>query len=109
MIFVLKNDIFDRVEKHCDSLRDAHVFKITYNQLITMFKNIKRDMNISDHEIIEPRTMRISYAKYCIRLGVDISCLKSWMGHSDIKITEIYAEPDEKIRKEIAEKIRKEE
>jgi len=53
--------------------------------------------------------MRISFAKYCLSIGMDISYLKKLMGHSDIKITELYAEPDEKMIKEFCERIRKNE
>ena len=104
----LNNKLFEDIKKHCERLTREEVFNISYNQLIKIFNDIKRDMNIADHEIVEPRTMRISFAKYCLSKGMDISYLKKLMGHTDIKITELYAEPDEKMIKEFCEKIRKE-
>jgi site-specific recombinase XerD len=104
----LNNKLYNDMKAHCESLTRGNVFSITYCQLKKMFKDIKRDMNIADHEIVEPRTMRISFAKYCLTKGMDISYLKKVMGHTNIAITELYAEPDEKMIKEICEKIRKE-
>ncbi len=108
VIPVLNDDMFNRLKKHCDRLSDDKVFKTTYCQLTAMFKKIKIDLDINEHEIVEPRTMRISFAKYCVSIGMNILYLKKLMGHSDIKITELYAEPDSRMIKEFCEKIRKE-
>jgi len=104
----LNNKLYEDMKKHCESLTRENVFNIKYDRLLKIMKDIKRDMNIPDHEIVEPRTMRISFAKYCLSKGMDISYLKKLMGHTDIKITELYAEPDEKMIKDFCEKIRKE-
>lgn len=104
----LNNKLYEDIKKHCESLRRENVFGVSYDQLLKIFKDIKRDLNIADHEIVEPRTMRISFAKYCLSKGMDISYLKKLMGHGDIKITELYAEPDEKMIKEFCEKLRRE-
>ena len=104
----LNNKLFQDLKEHCDKLINEEVFSISYKQLTKIFNDIKINMNINDHEVVEPRTMRISFAKYCLSVGMDISYLKKLMGHSDIKITELYAEPDEKMIKEFCEKIRKE-
>lgn len=81
------------------------VFNISYAQINYLFKQIKELLQLDG--VVEPRTMRISFAKYCLSCGMDISYLKKLMGHTDIKITELYAEPDEKMIKETCEKIRK--
>jgi site-specific recombinase XerD len=104
----INNKLYNDIKSHCETLSNDKVFSITYNQLLKMFRDIKKNLKIPEHEVIEPRTMRISFAKYCLSLGMDISYLKKLMGHTDIKITELYAEPDEKMIKDFCERIRKE-
>ncbi len=104
----LNDKLYKDMKKHCESLSRENVFSITYCQLKKMFKDIKRDMNIASHEIVEPRTMRVSFAKYCLNKKIDSMYLQKLMGHSDLSTTLIYAEPDEKMVKEICEEIRKE-
>lgn len=102
----LNTKLFDDLQKHCQG-REGNVFNFTYGQLKYLFKKIKKELQINDEEIVEPRTMRISFAKYCVSKGMNILVLKKLMGHTNIKVTEMYAEPDEKIVKETCEKIRK--
>jgi len=102
----LNNDLYNELKKYCNC-KKGKVFNISYDQLLYAVKKLKKEMQLS--EKITPRTFRISFAKYCLRKGMDISYLKKLMGHTDIKITELYAEPDEKMIKEFCEKIRKEE
>ncbi len=99
----LNTKLFNDIKNHCNS--DEKVFNISYTQINYLLKNIKKLLQLDG--IVEPRTMRISFAKYCLSCGMDISYLKKLMGHSDIKITELYSEPDEKMIKETCEKIRK--
>ena len=100
------NNFFNDLQKYCNNRKDK-VFDISRGQLQYLFKKIKKDLQISEGEIIEPRTMRISFAKNCVSNGMNILILKKLMGHTDIKVTEMYAEPDEKMIKEACEKIRK--
>jgi len=100
----MNNELYNVLKSHCEG-REGKVFDITYAQLTYLFKQIKDILKLN--EVVEPRTLRISFAKYCLSVGMDISYLKKLMGHSDIKITELYAEPDEKMIKEFCEKIRR--
>lgn len=100
----LNNNLYDNIKNHCDKI-DGKVFDITYGRLKYLMKQIKNLLNLNG--VVEPRTMRISFAKYCLSIGMDISYLKKLMGHQSIQITEIYAEPDERMIKEFCEKIRK--
>lgn len=102
----LNNKLYEDMKKHCESLTGEYVFSITYNQLLKIFKDIKKNLNIPEHEIVEPRTMRISFAKYCLGKGMDSLYLKKLMGHTDITVTEMYAEPDEKMLKELCDELR---
>ncbi len=100
----LNTKLYNDLKNHC-KYSEEKVFDISYTQINYLIKNIKKILNLDG--IVEPRTMRISFAKYCLSCGMDISYLKKLMGHSDIKITELYAEPDEKMVKDACEKIRK--
>ena len=103
----LNNKLLNDLKQYCLN-KTGQIFNINYYKINSTIKKIRDILNISDTEIIEPRTMRISFAKYCLSLGMDISYLKKLMGHTDIHITELYAEPDEKMIKEFCERIRKE-
>jgi len=100
----MNNELYNTLKSHCDG-REEKVFDITYKQLSYLFKRLKDILRLEG--VVEPRTLRISFAKYCLSIGMDISYLKKLMGHTDIKITELYAEPDEKMIKDFCEKIRK--
>jgi len=102
----LNNILYNDMKKHCESLTRENVFSVTYNQLVSIFNDIKRRENIADHEVVEPRTMRISFAKYCLSKGMRLTELKDLMGHEDIRVTEMYARADYHSIKEICEKIR---
>lgn len=104
LIPLLNTKLFNNLKNHCNSVDDK-IFNISYKQINYLMKQIKNILEIDG--VVEPRTMRISFAKYCLSKGMDISYLKKLMGHSDIKITELYAEPDEKMVKEACERIRK--
>jgi integrase/recombinase XerD len=107
-IIPFTNDkLFNDMKKYCQDKEDK-VFKFSYGKLNYLLKNVKKTLQLNDSDIVEPRTMRISFAKYCLSKGMDISYLKKLMGHSDIKITELYAEPDQKMIKDFCEQIRKE-
>lgn len=101
----INNKLYNELKNHCSG-KEGKMFNFTYGQLLYLFKQIKKILNIEDG--LEPRTMRVSFAKYCLSVGMDISYLKKLMGHTDIKITELYAEPDERMIKDFCEKIRKE-
>jgi len=103
---ILNDQLCEDLQTHCEKKSDK-VFPFSYQQIQMMFKKIQKQMNLTN-EVIEPRTMRRSFAKYCLSKGMDISYLQKVMGHTDIKTTEIYAEPDKKMIKEFCEKIRNE-
>lgn len=100
----LNNKFYNDLKTHCKNV-EGKVFSLSYDKINRMFKEIKRNLKIDG--VVEPRTMRISFAKYCIAQGMDVLYLKKLMGHTNIKITELYAEPDERMVKEACEKIRK--
>ena len=101
----LNTKLFEDLHTHCLAQQEK-VFTFSYGQLKYLFKKIKKDLQINEEEIVEPRTMRISFAKNCVSKGMNILVLKKLMGHTNIKVTEMYAEPDEKIIKEVCEEIR---
>lgn len=99
----LNTKLYNDLKIHCNSVEEK-VFNMSYGQIKYLFKEIKKLLSING--IVEARTMRISFAKFCLSKGMDISYLSKLMGHTDIRITEGYAEPDEKMVKEICENIR---
>ena len=107
MVPFLNNKLYNDLKNHCENIDDK-VFDVTRVKIYNLLKSLKTELQIDEDEKVETRTMRISFAKYCLSVGMDISYLKKLMGHTSIEITELYAEPDEKMIKEFCEKIRKE-
>lgn len=101
----LDKNLMKELKNHCKFLDGDKVFSVNRGQLQYLFKKIQKHLKLKD-EVIEPRTMRISFAKYCVGLGINLLVIKQYMGHTDIKTTEIYAEADEKMCDEVARKIR---
>ncbi len=101
----LNTQLFQDLEKHCKN-KEGKVFNFSQGQLQYLFQKIKKDLEINQEEVVEPRTMRISFVKYCINKKLDLFSLKKLMGHTDIKVTEMYAEPNEKQVKDACEIIR---
>ena len=104
VIPILNDKLYNDLKDHCSRALEK-VFDISYFQINYLLKQVKNTLQLDG--IIEPRTMRVSFAKHCLSVGMDISYLQKLMGHTDIKITLGYAEPDERMIKETCEKIRK--
>ena len=108
VIPVLNNNMFNKLLNHCNNLNDNDkVFKLTITQLRRICKNIKKILDLDKNIKITPKTLRVSFIKYCVIHKVDIFTLKAWCGHTDIKVTEFYYQPNEQERKIVAEEIRR--
>lgn len=105
IIPIMNNKLYNELKNHCNNKSiTENVFNITYSQISYLTKHVKKLLNIQ--EKIEPRTFRISFAKYCLSKRMSDFYLKLLMGHDDIKITEMYANPTEKEVKNYCELIR---
>lgn len=100
-------EYFKRLKSYCDVLEREKVFNINQQRLQRLFKKIQKEHDLKD-QVVEPRTMRKSFAKHCLIGGLDISHIQKALGHNDIKTTEIYAEPDQKMVEEAFKKMREE-
>ena len=106
IIPIVNNKLFKDLKNHCQSKNiEEKVFDVSYAQINYLIKRIKKELN--SNEKIEPRTFRISFAKYCVELGMNLTDIQNAMGHDDISITEIYAKSDYKSLKGFCEKVRK--
>lgn len=95
------------IELYFDStIEGRNAFNITFRGLQEIFKKINNSINPKVR--INPRLLRHSSAVNMVREGVDLFSIKNILGHSDIRMTEIYAEPDFKHTKEIYNKCVKE-
>lgn len=74
---------------------DGYLFDYGQSCVRDIFQKIKKHFKYDG--AIQSRTMRRSFAKYCLSKGMDISYLKEMMGHNDILTTEIYAEPTQQM------------
>jgi len=101
----LDNKIPKELKTHSENTGGTTLFNINYPQLRYIFTTLKEKLNI-EYEVT-PKITRKSFAKYCVRLGLDSLYIKQLLGHEDIKTTEIYAEPDEKMLIEACEKIKR--
>lgn len=100
----INKELKNKLSLHCNNIQDK-VFNVSREQIEYLFRKIKKELNL-ENEVVEPRTMRISFAKHCISRCVNLLYLKRWMGHSDIRVTELYSEPDEKMSDEEGKRLR---
>lgn len=83
--------------------KNKQICNLNYRQLNYVFKKVQNELSL-DYQIT-PYIMRRSFAKYCLFMGLDISEIKILMGHENIKTTEIYVSPDDKMIQEKCDKI----
>ncbi len=100
----LDNKLIKKLQQYGEN-KTGKIFNINYTRLRNIFCKIKQELSL-DYEVT-PKITRKSFAKYCLRRGMDSLYLKQLLGHEDIKTTEIYAEPDEKMLLEACQKIRR--
>ncbi len=58
-----------------------------------------------DSKIVGPHTFRHSTAMHLLQSGVDLSVIKSWLGHVDISTTHGYVEIDMNMKRRALEKV----
>lgn len=58
-----------------------------------------------DGKIVGPHTFRHSTAMHLLQSGVDLSVIKSWLGHVDISTTHGYVEIDMNMKRKALEKV----
>jgi len=86
----------------CDR-KTEYVFDIKYQSLCYFFKKIQRELRLGYE--VTPYIMRRSFAKHCATNGLNLSVIARVMGHSNIKTTQIYVNPDDNMVKEAWDKI----
>lgn len=99
----LNNKMVNKLKKFIGK-KNGLLFDINKSKLTYIFKVITE--NCGFNYKLSPYTLRRSFAKHCIKIGMDISLVQIMMGHTDISMTLRYAQPDEKMLMEICEKIR---
>lgn len=79
--------------------KSGKAFDINYNKIQRIFKKINEKLGYRKH--LTAYSLRHGFAKYILRQGYSLIDLKNFMGHSDIRITMIYADitPKESIEK----------
>ena len=67
--------------------------QMTCNSLRCFFKHLKQNLNI---EVLSPHKLRHFYATQLYKNSLDIYLTSQLLGHSDIKMTQIYLDIDNK-------------
>lgn len=99
---LLKEYIALRDKKRSDSnyfFKNERGTRYTEQSIRIMIKKYTREAGINMK--ITPHMFRHSFATYLIEEGVDISCLRTLLGHSSIKTTQIYVYVAVKMQAEI--------
>jgi len=105
-VFSINDDFFKELEQYTQNKTD-NLFDFDYDQLYYLFRKFNEGSGLPFK--LHPHLMRTCYAKHCLRKKIDISIIQKLMGHTDIKTTLQYAEPDRKIIQEACEEARKRE
>ena len=93
----------DKKEKSSNYFfRNERGARYTEQSIRCMIKKYTKEAGI--HIRITPHMFRHSFATYLVEEGVDISCLRTLLGHSSIKTTQIYIYVAVKIQAEILKK-----
>lgn len=103
----LSLELQERLKKYVESLPDGKVFDINYISLYRIFESLKNELQLDFN--FSPKTMRISFSKYCIfekNIKGDIVTVSKLMGHKDINTTMVYVSPDKKDVIEACKKIK---
>lgn len=77
---------------------EGKAFDITYRQIKYIFDKINEELGYKKY--ITPYALRHGYGRYMVRQGYNLKLIQKFMGHSDIKITDIYTDitPEEAIK-----------
>lgn len=105
-VFSINDEFFKELEQYTQNKTD-NLFDLDYDQLYYLFRKLNEGSGLP-HKL-HPHLMRTCFAKHCLRKKIDISIIQKLMGHTDIKTTLQYAEPDRKIIQEACEEARKRE
>lgn len=100
----LNNKLTKKLKQYIQTNNKEYLFNITNPQMVYIFKKIEENCGLNYK--LSPYIMRRSFAKHCIKIGIDVYSLQNMMGHTDISMTLRYAKPDEKMLIEICEKVR---
>ena len=87
---LIKESIIHEFKKH-DSIKNA--FNITKDFICYTFQKINNELNYKKH--ITPHSLRHGGAKFLLKEGMPINELKIFLGHQDLKTTEIYINANE--------------
>jgi integrase/recombinase XerD len=85
------DEIYDLVKEIMDNdyylFKDNHHEQMTANSLRCFFKHIKKELSI---DVLSPHKLRHYYATSIYNNSLDIYLTSTLLGHSDIKMTQIY-------------------
>lgn len=74
-----------------------NAFNLKPTSIKNLFKRIKQELGLEE---FHPHMSRHSYAKHLVQNGCDLFSLQTLLGHSDLKITQRYADPTRDMVKE---------
>lgn len=78
--------------------QEENAFNLTARQIQYMIKKMNL---LFPNKKLSPHSLRHSGAKHWIKQGIDIKVVSKLLGHSSLKTTEIYVNPDEEMIKSI--------
>lgn len=106
LIPFIDKEFKNKLKKYISTLSQEHLFHINYKNLEYIFYKIKTELNFKHS--VSPYIMRHSFAKHCLKIGIDVLVLQKIMGHTDLKMTQRYATIDDNLLLQIIEKVRNE-
>ena len=67
-----------------------------------LWKQIKKEAGVEDRDL---KSLRHTFAVFCVSCGVSLRAIQKYLGHTSIKTTEIYAAADPKFLEAEADKV----
>ena len=67
-----------------------------------LWKQIKKEAGVEDRDL---KSLRHTFAVFCVSCGVSLRAIQKYLGHASIKTTEIYAAADPKFLEAEADKV----
>ncbi len=106
-IFSIDEKFFNDLKQYVSLKKENKVFDLSYYQVWYNMKKLETEIQWGKK--IHPHFFRISFAKHCVRIGINDSIIQKLLGHADLATTLLYCEPDRDMIHEACNRVKRKE